>query len=104
MIYREQMWRKGNVGIVEIIPADGYELPPTFKRFRLRVSAQGFTHVGPVTSARDVILGGDNLKDAMAEAEQRFQQEQDGIMEELSKEMSRIMQAELEKAVKGKRG
>lgn len=99
MIYREQVWRKDNIAVTEIIPADGYELPPTFKRFRLRLAMQGFTHIGPITTAKDILLGAENIKDAMIEAGARQETDMKQLEAENIAEMNRVLKVEMEKII-----
>lgn len=95
MIYREQVWIKDKTAIIEIIPADGYELPPTFKKYRLRLSAKVYTSSGMMSSARDMVLQAETLPEAIAEAKLKYDAAQASLTEELTQEVVKSLGKEI---------
>lgn len=90
MIYRETIWKDGDVAVVEVIPLASENIPIDFSRFRFRMAMQGMDESGPIRVSCDVPLAAYNVVEAIDIARGMKASKEAELTKELTKKIESV--------------
>lgn len=102
MIYRETIWKEGDVAVVEVIPLATSNIAISFSRFRMRASMQHVMENGIVQASYDVPIEAEDVADAIEKAKALKPLKDKELVADLSSKLERMYRDQVNAAAAGR--